>query len=215
MITQVRYFGAWNALTGAFGALGDRQALQAMLKHEPGLKYVAKVGDGLPIARLHYFAAAGHPESLGLLLDSGFEVDDVCADTPHTERMWTGGYTPLFHALVNQSLACAHILCRYGASVARVGWSGQHALHVTAAKSHHAVTQWILEHGVCPNMQDEHGETPAHAAARRCVSPRSLALLHSFGARFDIANEEGLTPLEVAAKAHKTRLYKWMESHAG
>ncbi|MCJ8331052.1 MAG: hypothetical protein HRT89_11825 [Lentisphaeria bacterium] len=140
-IQKVGYFGDWNSLQGVFSLVKDSALLKKALKKDPSLFYVAPVGFGMGIARLIHYVAHKENDSLKVLLDLGFEANDISASTPGSQKLFTGGATPIFSALVNQNTANATVLMDYGADVSHVDWDGEHALHVTAAKGHFLETK--------------------------------------------------------------------------
>ncbi len=213
-VKEVRYFGDWNSLTGIYALVADNpKGLKAALKKEPALKYVAPVGFGMGIGRLHHHAAHKENDALKILLDLGFEANDISANTPGSQKMFIGGSTPIYGALVNKNIANAQLLVEYGADVSHQDRDGEHALHVTAAKGHFEETKWILEQGVSPNMQDVYGMTPLHSAARRASSPKTLELLIDGGGDISIKNNEGKTPLDLAREHKKKKSIAFLEKY--
>ena len=74
---------------------------------------------------------------------------------------------------------------------------------------------WLLTHGADPNAADKKtGNTPLHGAARIGSSAKVVNKLLEAGARTDLKNKDGKTPVEVARQAGKDRVVKQLNEAA-
>ncbi|KAF8264058.1 hypothetical protein EI94DRAFT_529388 [Lactarius quietus] len=76
-----------------------------------------------------------------------------------------GRPTPLAAALSNGHVQVAELLLQHGA-VLHIGYQGRTLLHAASKDGLIDVTQWLLEHSVDANVQDDDHSTPLHWAAR-------------------------------------------------
>jgi ankyrin repeat protein len=80
-------------------------------------------------------------------------------------------------------------------------YDGRTLLHAAAAALHSTNCNLLLERGLDPNAQDNLGRTPLHLVVAQPQGVELARLLLSRGARVDIRDEQGLTPLLSAAPA--------------
>lgn len=65
----------------------------------------------------------------------------------------------------------------------------------------------LLSYGTCPDSQDQKGQTPLHIACR--LGPvRAVKIILGFKAKTDLKTNDGLTPLDVAAKHGQEECFK-------
>jgi ankyrin repeat protein len=85
-----------------------------------------------------------------------------------------------------------------GADVRRVNTSGRTALHMAVHAGPAAVGR-LLAAGADPNHQAADGSTPLHDLAETVgLHPDTMQMLINAGARVDITNDKGQTPLDIA-----------------
>ncbi|XP_060064279.1 ankyrin-3-like [Ylistrum balloti] len=90
-------------------------------------------------------------------------------------------------------------LLRKGADPKRCASSGKEPIHVAAAHSGPIIVQ-LLNAGCDVNTQDHiKGDTPLHVACARCCEDGIVTLVQH-GAKFNILNNHGETPLEKLLK---------------
>ena len=78
---------------------------------------------------------------------------------------------------------------------------GRSLLHAAAVTLHATNSNLLLERGLDPNSQDTQGRTPLHLVVSQADGVNLARLLLARGARVDIRDEKGLTPLLSAIPA--------------
>lgn len=130
------------------------------------------------------------------------------------------GATPFMRAARGGDLELMHILVEAGADPRATQTSGITPImlaagagsgrgsdnnpdHVTEAKAI-AVITYCLELGLDINGVAANGDTAAHLASTSNLgSPSVIRFLHAHGARFDVRNKAGRTPLEAVLRARE------------
>ena len=113
------------------------------------------------------------------------------------------GDFPLFLAVTNNQEIMVRLLLQYGASPNQQRiYSGHTALHWSILHKHVAIAQLLLDWGADINCPDNNGNTPLHLAVEG--SDEAVELLICRGARIDLMNKKGDTPLLVAKKRGRT-----------
>ena len=79
--------------------------------------------------------------------------------------------------------------------------AGRTLLHSAAATLHATNSNLLLERGLDPNVQDNQGRTALHLVVPQPDGVNLARLLLARGARIDIRDEKGMTPLMSAAPA--------------
>eukprot|EP00163_Fabomonas_tropica_P016530 TRINITY_DN2960_c0_g2_i3.p1 TRINITY_DN2960_c0_g2~~TRINITY_DN2960_c0_g2_i3.p1 ORF type:complete len:3332 (+),score=486.18 TRINITY_DN2960_c0_g2_i3:638-9997(+) len=106
------------------------------------------------------------------------------------------GFTLLETAIVTHNHAGLNTLLMYGANIEEVGITGTSPIHLAVAVDNEYAVQELLLRGANPNVVSE-GMSLLHTAA---VKGRRLALvLLEKGAKVDIVDKHGFTPLHYAA----------------
>jgi uncharacterized protein len=151
---------------------GDRAAVEAQLAQSPELTIFEAAAVGA-VDRVHEL----------LLLEAGF-VD-----------LWSpDGFTALHLAAFFGHDTVAKELLRRGADVSAVSRNPLRvqAIHSAAAGNHTDVVRTLLEHDADPNVRQEGGFAPIHAAAQH-GNDELYELLASRGADTRAATDDGRT----------------------
>ncbi|MDA0179356.1 ankyrin repeat domain-containing protein [Solirubrobacter phytolaccae] len=115
---------------------------------------------------------------------------------PHFDS-W--GCSLIGEALDRRDGAMARLLLEFGAVLGEVGEDGRHPIHRAAAAGPDPwVLEFLLELGHDPNVTDQHGWTPLHAAAAYGAT-RAAERLLAAGADPSAVTHEGKTPADLAA----------------
>ncbi len=158
------------------------------------------------------------------ILGMGFPVNERAA-TPLMYALHTAVSGPLMYkdgwgAFTRNTtqLEMVDILLRNGADVSLENRFGQTALHIAATKSL-GVLLAVLDKKPNVNAQDIDGETPLHRAILSMYPRQIVEILLSYGARVDIPDHQGRTPLDVARGFSQALLkdrspIELMEEHA-
>lgn len=111
------------------------------------------------------------------------------------------GRSPILQAAKKDSFNCVRLLVESGADCHFKDWEGRGLLHCCAMNTRMTILEYRLESKIGPgsNTQSNIG----HAILHDAVSQNSEAvvrLLLELGARIDIRNAQGKTPLQLAGK---------------
>ena len=145
---------------------------------------------------LHWAADHGNLEVTRMLLDRGADpnevIDSACASTP-------------FHLSFGCSyLELTQLFIRHGANVHLKNSAGENAIHLAVSAGILEIVEMLLvDEGMDPNEVTDSGMVPMHYAvlSRKCDTDRTLQvmeLLLKHGAKVDVADNDGKTPLYVA-----------------
>jgi len=133
--------------------------------------------------------AKGNIEAVTALLTSGAN--------PNAQNIY--GYTALLTALANGNAKIAQALLDFGASVHISTLEGLSALHLAAIHCDETMMEKLLQCGAFLGVKDEEGDTLFHWVVRE-AKPEILSFLLSKAPTFlDSQNEDGETPLHLAA----------------
>jgi len=172
---------------------------------------------------LHHSVASGNEKITRLLLDSGIRPDvrDKSGNTPLIWAAMNGsenlvlellesganpniqnfkGETALFVAVERGHKPVVLVLVENSANVNVPNLNGETPLHSSVKAINLEVVQYLLSRGSFVNAQDEEGDSALHHAARvddENTMKKLFQLLESFGANFDLENEDGETPKEL------------------
>lgn len=133
--------------------------------------------------------AQGNIDSVTALLTSGA--------SPNAQNIY--GYTALLTALANGNAKLAQVLLDFGASVHISTLEGLSALHLAAIHCDETMMEKLLQCGAFLGAQDEVGDTLFHWVVREEKSDILSFLLAKAPTLLDTQNEDGETPLHLAA----------------
>jgi uncharacterized protein len=122
-----------------------------------------------------------------------------CSSQPSTEAQSVGAPTPMMQAATDGNLSTVSSLVRKGESVNAVTGQGT-ALTKAAKAGHRDVVLALVRAGADPNLGVDEGQpSPLHhmTAAGELQGIRALI---AAGANLDHRDEQGMTPLAIAAK---------------
>lgn len=89
---------------------------------------------------------------------------------------------------------------------------GEYPLSFAACLGQEECVRLLIAKGANPNLQDSNGNTVMHMLVimdRKYTSKKDMFdILYSLGARLDIRNRQGLTPLTLAAKLARKEMYE-------
>jgi ankyrin repeat protein len=155
----------------------------------------------------------------GAWVDSPFYYTVPQWQTQGTIRPIDGG-TPLYRAIKSVDLEAARVLVKYGADASQAASDGSTPLMLLsgaqARRDEEEVVdagtrsdpldgiRLLLDAGADVNAADYSGNTALHMAAAR-QADRIIELLAARGARVDVRNAQGRTPLDIARGAPLTR----------
>ena len=146
---------------------------------------LASVSDETPLMNA---ARTGNPEVVDALISAGAEVNPAEAARGQTALMWAAaeghsaivrqliqagatvdaqtksGFTPLMFSARSGDVESAQALLAAGANLGGVASDSRDALIVAAGSGHTPLVEFLLDQGADPNVADEAGVTPLHAA---------------------------------------------------
>eukprot|EP00026_Physarum_polycephalum_P011812 Phypoly_transcript_12056.p1 GENE.Phypoly_transcript_12056~~Phypoly_transcript_12056.p1 ORF type:complete len:274 (+),score=42.89 Phypoly_transcript_12056:197-1018(+) len=134
-------------------------------------------------------ASNGQIETVKQLLDNG----------AHPDSQNVYGYTPLLAAISRGHLSVASALIQRGANVHLSSVEGESALHFAAIRGDESLVASLLENGAFLNIQDAEGDTVLHWVVREKTYAMLNYLLQQKHCNSSIPNEDGETPLHLAA----------------
>lgn len=85
-------------------------------------------------------------------------------------------------------------------------WNGNTPLHIAVQKNHFIQVDWLCKAKVDVTTTNGYGETPLHLA----LDPAIARCLCEAGAKLDVIQEEGCTPLYNAVHRNKTELVAYL-----
>ncbi|KAK8121286.1 hypothetical protein PG999_005406 [Apiospora kogelbergensis] len=142
-------------------------------------------------------ASEGHADMVSMLLKWGANVN--------ARSVYDA--SAIFYAVEQNSLKCVRILIEHGADCTFKDFQGRGILQMAALQSCSTMLDFILGFvdDLNPNAQGDRGETPLHDAIGR-KSESIVGVLLKHGARTDIADGRGKTPLRLARDECDVRL---------
>ena len=129
-------------------------------------------------------------------------IDNLAADYP------TQFFLMLYLAALVGRLEAVQVLLEYNANINSQDSTGETPLY--RASDHpfddsKAVIQRLLEHGADPNICDNYHTTPLHQASSHGLLEAARLLLR-YGAKVDMKDKEGKTPLQLAVSDEMTKV---------
>lgn len=151
---------------------------------------------------LHYAAIRGDVETIDEILQSG---------APGDQRN-SLGRTPLMEAARDGELAAVNRLILRGADVNATDEAGFTALHLAAQAQNAAVVRRLLRANAAVNALNQWHQTPLWLVSWQPeVDTTQIAhSLVSNGANVNLADENGNTPLHMAARAGRYRMVAYL-----
>lgn len=162
---------------------GDVAAVEALLDGGADLDAVDTRGYGA----LTLAIAGGHPAVVRALLARGASAAIA------TE-------SPLIAAARDGATDLVALLLDHGAPIEARDHLGRGPLYWAAYQGHRATVELLLDRGADLHARDLRGDTALHGAAGNVVDPAVLQLLIARGARIDVVDDIGFTPLDVAER---------------
>ena len=146
---------------------------------------------------LHMAAEKARSKVAQHLLDAG-----ICPNCQDDHQ-----YSPIHDAIrfidEDQQMKMIGLLISKGANIHLRGRVGKTALHVAAKKARSKVAHLLLDEGACPNCQDDHKNSPLHAAVWLIDDEEKqldmVNLLISKGADIHLRGQGRRTALHMAA----------------
>lgn len=192
--------------------LGDHARLAALLAERPALIRTTNI---LGLTPLLSAVDRGDPEAVRRLVAAGADPNEPAGEArlPFPGAVLSGT-VPLHLAAWSNRVDLAEQL--KGANVNATNRIGYTALHFAAARGHREIADWLLEHGSVANAQSigsntvmrpgvfpsqtSSGWTPLHVAVR-FGQPRTIETLVKHGAKLDITDAQGRTPVDLLGGA--------------
>jgi ankyrin repeat protein len=151
---------------------GNPEAIQVLLSHGANVNAREKT---MGETALIWAAAENHPEAVRVLLDAHADIDAPSTVLRLTPFQWVtsgmvstmlprGGWTALFYAARQGSLAAARVLAERSANLNFTDPDGATALVIAIINAHYDLANMLLEKGADPNIADETGMAALYAA---------------------------------------------------
>ncbi|TRX87885.1 hypothetical protein FHL15_011224 [Xylaria flabelliformis] len=143
-------------------------------------------------------AQQGYGDMVSLLLEKGADTD--------ARDVYDG--PALLRAVDENALECVRILVEHGVDYKFKDFHGRNILHGCAINGRGTIMRYLLKTlpNLDPNAQGDAGETPLHDAVGRNAEAVVRVLLE-YGARTDIEDTSGKTPLRLAREQDRDRLF--------
>ncbi|KAI0438824.1 ankyrin [Xylaria telfairii] len=145
----------------------------------------------------------GYGDMVALLLEKGADTD--------ARDIYDG--PALLRAVDENALECVRILVEHGVDYKFKDFHARNILHGCAINGRGTIMRYLLKNlpDLDPNAQGDSGETPLHDAVGRNAEAVVRVLLE-YGARTDIKNKHGKTPLRLAREQDLDRLFDLLRS---
>ena len=125
-------------------------------------------------------------------------VRTLLATGAHPDARDEDERTPIFSAVLSNSIGLLGLLLEAGADPNAQDRDGWTALHFVAQEHLTEMAPILLARGANPNLRDNDGATPLWRAVQACRGrPELVALLRQAGAKDDAANSAGETPRDL------------------
>jgi len=120
------------------------------------------------------------------------------------------GETALFKAAARDYVNICNFLLDSGADARLSTIDGTSPLHIAAACGNISLIQTLVSHGAFVNSTDDEGDTPLHYAVREGRKEVIELLVKSFGADFNLENEDGETPKDLADELEEIQIANFL-----
>jgi ankyrin repeat protein len=128
-------------------------------------------------------------------------VRDLLRQGAHPDVRDEDGRTPLHQAVLGNSVGLVGLLIEAGATIDAKDHQGFTPLHFAAQEHTPEIARILVAKGADPNARDEDGNSVLWRAVASARGRADLVrLLLENGARDDLANHEGVTPRDLAAR---------------
>lgn len=121
----------------------------------------------------------------------------------------------LYTACLNRNVPAAAELLKNGADPNAANREGYTPLHIGALQGGFDIVQLLLKNGADPNVTNNRAQTPLHMAVSGDGDLKVVKLLVEAGAKLDPMNDEGFTPVRLAAMRGARTVFKWLVSASG
>jgi ankyrin repeat protein len=183
---------------------GRTPLVEAAGAHNPqGLKLLLEVGAKSGGLELGMACWLGRIEHIKLLLDTGVNPDHGIA------KAALGGHVDVIKLLLEKG-ASVEAMADFGGAP-----SGNTPLHNAASQGGLKAVELLLEKGANPNAVNQQGQTPLHRAIAGDGDLARIKRLVAFGAKLDIADKEGLTPVRMAGMSGGGPIYDFLLTASG
>eukprot|EP01028_Stygiella_incarcerata_P006903 TRINITY_DN2808_c0_g1_i5.p1 TRINITY_DN2808_c0_g1~~TRINITY_DN2808_c0_g1_i5.p1 ORF type:complete len:1126 (+),score=248.76 TRINITY_DN2808_c0_g1_i5:182-3559(+) len=180
---------------------GDIEILKMLVKHPEDVV----VKDQVDCVPLHFACRFGHFECVEHLVSMTRSGNASALDVPDLE-----GNTPVFYAIEAGATEIAAYLLKNGTNVEHVNKKGKTLLHVACEQNMPPLVEWLLDHGLLPEMTDVDGNTPMILAA----ATGNLQLVEQFESisadQWTTQNHSGSTAAHEAAKRNHANILAFL-----
>jgi uncharacterized protein len=129
------------------------------------------------------------------------KVRQLLSEGASTEARDETGRTPIFSAVLGNSVGVLGLLVEAGADVNARDRDGWTALHFAAQEHLPEMARILVGQGADLGAQDEDGATPLWRAVQASRGRSEvIGILRAAGAKDDVANSQGETPRELAER---------------
>jgi ankyrin repeat protein len=126
-------------------------------------------------------------------------VRQLLAAGGHPDARDGDGRTPIFSAVLGNSVGVLGLLLEAGADVNAQDNEGWTALHFAAQEHLADLVRILVGRGADPNRKDGDGATPVWRAVQACRGRTEVvSILRQAGGKDDVANAQGETPRQLA-----------------
>ncbi|EFQ31580.1 uncharacterized protein GLRG_06869 [Colletotrichum graminicola M1.001] len=179
-------------------------AIKSLLAHKDIVVDSTEPGQGW--TPLYYGAQYGYADCMELLLDHG-------ADLNHQDS-YQG--TALMRAVDEDAQGAVELLVKRGMDVKRRDFLCRTVLHSAAVNRSWDTMKYFLKDvpDIEVNAQGDSGETPLHDSCK-ILDPHGVRLLVDAGARCDIKDNEGRTPVDIATIKKRPDIVEMLKKAEG